>query len=220
MKKIILSFFIFLLISCSQAKIELSNIDTHLIFLQADDKSVSPRLSLFLTYTNESGHNDFQKIILVHKSSGITWELNNDICYFFKNTNLDENSTIVGTNKITFPSEKVLEGEYQVSIYKLNLETTTKTFSITKPNLASTTFPVSITLANNEASITPSENIQNLSVVLLGADQQPILVKEISTNDFFKINLKTLLNENTNTRYLQFLLTIDGIEFLSKIHKI
>lgn len=221
MRKILLGLFVFLLTTCSQTKIEVNRIDTHLIFLQTDDNNASPRLSLFLNFTNESGQNDFQKIVLTHKASGVTWELNSDLCYFFKNNSLSETSFIVGTNKIAFPSEKVLEGEYQVSIYKLNLETTTKTFSIKKPNLSDTVFPVSIALTNNnEASITPGENIQTCSVILLGADHQPVLAKEINAKDFSKINLQTLLNEKTDARYVQFLIKIDDIEFLSKIYKI
>lgn len=207
-----------LAVSCSQSALEPRTVYARLMFVQAgEEDAVSPRLSLFLSYTNKAGQNDFDQITVVHKATGVTWNLPSERCAFFKNNSFDEYTFLAGTNKMAFPAGKILEGEYIVSISKLNGETKVKTFFIKNSNLPETKFPIKIALSKNEAELTTNETIQKCSVILSGADQQPIFVSEIKTTDFSRIPLDTIISDHKDAHYVQFLFEIGETEFLSQV---
>lgn len=207
----------FLFISCTQSKIEIGSLNVKIIQVEKGDGSFIPQMSIFFSYKNELGQNDFSKIKILHIETGITWNINSQDLYFFKNKNLLENEFIVGTNKVAFPYGKVLSGEYKVFVSKLNSESFIKNFSIKKSNLTETVFPVKVILEGNNAKILTSAEISRCVIMLLAADMQVFYTKELQSSDFKNISLNDILTEKDDTRYVQFLFEISQNEFLSKI---
>lgn len=220
-KKVFFYLVVFLLFtSCSQSKIEIGSLDIRVLQLESSDSSVVPRMSVFFSYKNSLGQNDFYNIKILHKNTGLTWYINPNELFFFKNNSLLENEFIVGTNKIAFPYGEVIPGEYLMSVSKLNTESFSKSFSLTEPDIIEKKFPVKIELKNKQANFTTNDKILRCTIILLGADMQAFYVKELQTQNFEIINMENILNEKKDAHYVQFLFEISGNEFLSKIIQI
>lgn len=209
----------FFLNSCSQSKIEINTLHAKPIYVQGAENELIPRLSLFLTYTNTMGQNDFKRMEVRHKDTGLTWILAPDDVSFFKNNTLDENTFIVGTNKISFPYSELLSGEYVVSIYKLNLDKETQLLSLQAPDIRYESFPVLSSLNDKQIKLETTYEIRKCQVILLGVDMQAFYTQNVSVVDH-SINVSTIVAEHKDAHYLQLLFVIDENDFLSKIMEI
>lgn len=209
-----------LVLSCSQSTMEPGEVYARVLFVQTGESQATPRFSLFFAYTNTAGQNDFDKITVIHKASGVTWNLPSQICFCFKNSSLGEYSFLVGTNKMAFPADKVLKGEYIVSISKLNGQTKSKTVSISSPDFSEKTFPVNINFSIAKTDFTSEKPITKCSIILSGADRQPIFVSEIKSDGFSTIYPENIISEHKDAHYVQFLFEIEKTEFLSHLIEI
>ena len=68
-----------LVLSCSQSTMEPGEVYARVLFVQTGESQATPRFSLFFAYTNTAGQNDFDKITVIHKASGVTWNLPSQI---------------------------------------------------------------------------------------------------------------------------------------------
>lgn len=190
------------------------------IYLQTEEKNTIPRLSVFFTYKNKNGQCDFSKFKIIHKETGITWNVDGKTLNFFQDNSLKENEFLAGTNKLAFPADKILQGKYIMSIYKLNMESTSKNVLVRSPKLTSPIFPVRVSMEEKKAKLQSTSTISKCSVILLAADMQPFYATDLNQNDFSQIDLSTLLDEKKDAHYVQFLFSIDENDFLTEALKI
>ena len=188
-----------LVLSCSQSTMEPGEVYARVLFVQTGESQATPRFSLFFAYTNTAGQNDFDKITVIHKASGVTWNLPSQICFCFKNSSL---------------------GEYSFLISKLNGQTKSKTVSISSPDFSEKTFPVNINFSIAKTDFTSEKPITKCSIILSGADRQPIFVSEIKSDGFSTIYPENIISEHKDAHYVQFLFEIEKTEFLSQLIEI
>ena len=219
-KKIVIFTAMLLLGACSQSTMQIATLNAKLIYIQSADNYAVPRLSVFLRYENRMGQNDFNELKIIHRETGLSWTLCADQLSFFKNNELSENNFIIGSNKIAFPYNTILSGEYIVLLSKLNQKKLSKSFYLAVPQNIIEHFPVETFIENKTVKFSSAVSLSKVKLLLLGADKQIFYSQTLHEQSFDAVDLTDFLNKYRDTHFVQFLFEINGIEYISKIIKV
>lgn len=219
LKFIVFAACLFCLLACSQHTAKIVRVSVQPYFLQVADNDCVPRLSVFLHYDDEDGQNDIDSLKLVHLESGATWIINASDLNFFKTKNLSENEFIVGTNKLTFPADKILSGAYKLSLVQSDYSPVFIDCNVSIDNTPAAGFPIQVQVNHYDAQFETDMRFNSMTVILLGADMQPLFSTGVSVTDR-TYNFESLVTEYSDARYIRFLFDTSNGMFLSTAEKI
>ncbi len=210
---------------CSFKPPVISEFSVKRLLVETEKGKLTERLSVFSLYTDEDGKNDYNSITVIHKETGLSWVLNRDNSSFFaaaEDVNETGQKTLyAGSNKIAYPLGKFLKGEYSLIAEDLSGNRGVKTFVITG-EAANETLPFSFAVTETDWSIMTMENSVpgSFSLILLGADKQPLFSKKINVSETPRGNLLQLKEEYADARYIQCLCetTYKDFAFLTKAY--
>ncbi|MEL3913115.1 hypothetical protein [Treponema pedis] len=232
MKKINRSFFIFiafifLQINCSFKPPVISEFSIKRLLVETENENFAERLSVFSLYTDEDGKNDYNSVTVIHTESGLSWVLNRNNSSFFISADNTENAgqkkLYAGSNKIAPPSGGFPEGTYSLIAEDLSGNRDIKTFSLNKTE-EKRALPFSFNITENSWTVQTHENTElfEFSLILLGADKQPIFAKKLDLSAEMNGNLLQLKEEYGDARYIQCMLEFanNNFAYLTKPYKL
>lgn len=203
-------FFIILLFfaACSFSKPNIPEISVKVLKIETEDSNLAERLSVFLKYEDENGRNDYSSITVVHLESAFTWVLNRENSSFFSSSQLKssdvEKTLWIGSNKIADPFGKIPLGEYSIIAEDSAGNRTVQKNSIKETeSLAALPFVFQIQNKAWDIEFDQSSNFKNFSLILLGADKQPIFAEILPYSFEYKGTLDSLLEKYPDARYVQ-----------------
>lgn len=233
MKKFIIIFFsisiIFLSFACSLSKPTIAELSVKRLEIENDSDLLIERLSVFLLFRDEDEREDYNSILVIHKESGLSWSLNRNNSSFFVSEDVSKEELKkriwVGSNKISYPLGKMPLGEYSIIVEDLAGNRAISSI-ILRTETEFSKIPFSFTSDGSTWKITNNTeaSFNNYSLILLGADKQPIYVKSLGNinSEEFSGELLSLKEEYADARYIQCLVenSQKTIAYLSKSYKI
>ncbi|UTC65907.1 MULTISPECIES: hypothetical protein [unclassified Treponema] len=227
LKKIPIFFIAVFLSSCSFNGPEIPELSVKILKIETDKNSIEERLSVFLLYKDENGRSDYSSIQVVHLESGFTWVLNRENSAFFSSALLRasdaEKILWAGSNKIADPFGRIPLGEYSVIAEDLSGNRAIKKITIRDSEVISS-LPFTFKIQNKRWKIEASSGVRfkNFSLILLGADKQPLFAKILPYRSEYDDSLEPLLEKYPDTRYVQCMAQKDGadIAYLTKYHSL
>ena len=226
MKSLIL-FIVFFLCSCEFNSPDIPVLSFKILKIETQNSSIEERLSVFLLYKDENGRNDYSSITIVHAESNLTWVLNRENSSFFSSSNLgasDAGKVLwAGSNKISHPLGKIPLGEYSIIAEDLSGNRSIKKISV-KDFEDLSSLPFSFKIENKRWKIEPDQlsEFKKFSLILLGADKQPLFVQVLPQDSQYEDSIDSLLEKYPDTRYIQCIAkTSKGdIAYLTKYHSL
>lgn len=227
LKKALIFFISFVLCSCEFTPPEILEISFKIIKIETQDSSMEERLSIFLLYKDENGRNDYSSITIAHMESKLTWVLNRENSSFFSSSNFRASDIgkdlWVGSNKISHPLGKILLGEYSIIAEDLSGHKNIKKITLNDFEDRSD-LPFSFKIENKIWKIEPEQlsDFKYFSLILLGADKQPIFVQVLPQNSQYEDSIEPLLEKYPDARYIQCMAkNIKGnIAYLTKYYSL
>ncbi len=180
--------------------------------LETDSNKVVERLSIFLLFKDKNGREDYNSLTIIHKESGLSWTLNRNNTSFFSSQAYDkdekEKKLWAGSNKFAYPMGRIPLGDYSLIIEDLAGNRSFKSFSL-KGEIQNSDVPFEFAITNDSWKIQNKneKTFNNYSLILLGADKQPIFVKELGQINSSEMTgkLEKLKDEYSDARYIQCL---------------
>ncbi len=232
-KKYILGIFIFSTLafafSCSLSKPNVPQLAVKLLEVENDSDILIERLSVFIHFIDENGRDDYNSMSIIHKESGLSWTLNRNNSSFFISEQYTEEENQkrlwIGSNKFAYPLGKIPLGEYSIIIEDLAGNRVIKNFSLkSKADFVDLPFEFTTTSDSWRIKNKADNKFNNYSLILLGADKQPIFVKEIGAINSAEMSdtLADLRKQYSDARYIQCLgeNSQKTIGYLSKSYKL
>ncbi|MGI5065198.1 hypothetical protein [Treponema putidum] len=234
--KSLILFILIILFSCSFENPEMPELSVKIIKIETDADTIEERLSVFLKYRDENGRNDYSSIRIIHLESGFTWVLNRENTSFFSSSRLgssdSEKILWAGSNKIGaplcqipvgVPRGRILTGEYSIIVEDLAGNRTIKKITIKESELISSR-PFVFEIQDKKWKIEVDEvsQFKNFSLILSGADKQPLFVQVLPSALKYDESLSPLLEKYPDARYIQCMAkNLKGdIAYLTKYHSL
>lgn len=184
-------------------------------------EKLAERLAVFVLLEDGDGRDDYKELILREDATGLEWTINRENTVFLQEASYSKNVQWIGSNKFAYPRRFFPAGRYTVTACDVGGNETIASFSLQK-SPPFTVFPFDFTLAEEQWAlhIIDDSACVSFSVIMLGADMQPIAVYKIPPEDVMqrKGALHSLPEHLASTRYIQcFAENADqSIGFLSK----
>lgn len=219
----------FLCFNCSFKAPSIAEISVKRLQIETETLAMAERLSIFLIYLDEDGKDDYSTVTVIHKESGLLWFLNRFNSSFFTSEYRDSQKTEtrlwIGSNKLAGPQGRIPLGDYSVIAEDLAGNQTIKNVSIiaeVKPR----TLPFSFSIQEDTWRIQAEKPSRYTiySLILLGADRQPIFVKKLgpAEDGLLEDGLDELKSQYPDARYIQCMAENDegSAAFLTKFYSL
>ncbi len=205
--KIFIIFFSISFFSCAQRPPVISKLSVKRLGVETNSEKLLERLSVFLLFSDENGRDDYNSIRITHKESGLYWQLNRDNSSFFISAKAEDEKEKfwLGSNKIAHPSGRMPLGEYSIVVDDLAGNQSVKNIHL-KDETNLSALPFSFNIEGESCKIKNSDvQYKKFYLILLGADRQPIFVKELGEifDQDYTGNLAALKKEYSDARYIQ-----------------